>query len=148
MKRILLFILLPSIMHLSINAEGENMKQEKEYHYLLSSHILDLVKGQPAKDVEVILQKLESNGINWSALDVKKTDDDGRITDFLKVAKGEESTLKGIYKLTFYTKPYFDSENRSTFYPFIEVVFEITGEGHYHVPITLSPYGYSTYRGS
>lgn len=135
-------------MSLNIKAEETSTKQEKEYHYLLSSHILDLVKGQPAKDVEVILQKLESNGINWAALDVKKTDNDGRITDFLKVAKGEEPTLKGIYKLTFYTKPYFDSENRSTFYPFIEVVFEISGEGHYHVPITLSPYGYSTYRGS
>jgi 5-hydroxyisourate hydrolase len=59
-----------------------------------------------------------------------------------------EKENKGIYKLTFYTKEYFSAKNVETFYPFIEVVFEIEGTNHFHVPITLSAFGYSTYRGN
>lgn len=62
----------------------------------------------------------------------------------------EESTTdhKGIYRLTYHVAPYFERLQQDSFYPFIEVVFEIKDGKHYHVPITLSPYGYSTYRGS
>lgn len=55
---------------------------------------------------------------------------------------------RGIYKLTYHVGPYFEARKQDTFYPFVEVVFEIGDTSHYHVPITLSPYGYSTYRGN
>ena len=57
-------------------------------------------------------------------------------------------TDKGIYRLTYHVAPYFERLQQDSFYPFIEVVFEIKDGKHYHVPITLSPYGYSTYRGN
>lgn len=62
----------------------------------------------------------------------------------------EEGTTdhKGIYRLTYHVAPYFERLQQDSFYPFIEVVFEIKDGKHYHVPITLSPYGYSTYRGN
>lgn len=66
--------------------------------------------------------------------------------DFLKYGQGVDH--KGIYKLTYYTAPYFRSLGQQSFYPYIEVMFEITDGNHYHVPITLSPFGYSTYRGN
>lgn len=120
-----------------------NTTKAQEQNYQLSSHILDITLGKPAAKVNVVLSKKEKE--NWIVLDKKVTDENGRIKEFLK--KGISSN-KGIYKLTFHTGAYFKSLNMDTFYPFIEVVFEINNEEHYHVPITLSPYGYSTYRGS
>ncbi len=69
----------------------------------------------------------------------------GRIKDFIKQ---DGKSHVGIYKLTFHTRPYFKKIGATSFYPFIEVVFELTDNEHYHVPITLSPFGYSTYRGN
>ncbi|WP_226391128.1 hydroxyisourate hydrolase [Penaeicola halotolerans] len=111
----------------------------------LSSHILDISLGKPASGVKISLSKQNQNG-SWQVLEEKVTDQDGRIKDFLKMDKGKEHL--GIYKLTYYTKPYFEKQDLSSFYPFIEVVFELKDNEHYHVPITLSPFGYSTYRGS
>lgn len=116
--------------------------QEK---YQLSSHILDVTKGQPAPNVKITLSKADPQG-NWLFVDEKLTDKNGRITDFLKETPSANN--KGIYKLTYYTAPYFQNLKQESFYPFIEVVFELKDENHYHVPITLSPYGYSTYRGN
>lgn len=148
MKRIFFLLVLSVMTSLYTRAELIQDPQEQVYHYQLSSHILDIVKGKPASNVKVVLGKMVSGGESWIVLDEKVTDKDGRIADFLKVENGKESSNNGIYRLTFYTKPYFESQNLPTFYPFIEVVFELTGDLHYHVPITLSPYGYSTYRGS
>lgn len=148
MKRILLLLVLSLTFSLAINAQLPQVDQEGSYHYQLSSHILDLVKGQPAANVQVMLEKQISDGKGWIVLEEKITDEDGRITDFLKVADGKEDSNNGIYRLTFYIKPYFENQNLPAFYPFVEVVFQLTGDSHYHVPITLSPYGYSTYRGS
>lgn len=117
-------------------------QQEK---YQLSSHILDVTKGQPAPNVKITLSKADPQG-NWLFVDEKLTDKNGRITDFLKETPSANN--KGIYKLTYYTAPYFQNLKQESFYPFIEVVFELKDENHYHVPITLSPYGYSTYRGN
>lgn len=117
--------------------------QEKQYQ--LSSHILDINTGYPAKDVKISLSKM-NNASQWTVIDEKVTDTNGRVKDFLP--QNDKSDNKGIYKLTFHTEPYFKSQDKSSFYPFIEVVFEIKDDSHYHVPITLSPYGYSTYRGN
>lgn len=112
--------------------------------YQLSSHILDITTGKPAADVKITLSKQDTKG-NWVVVEEKNTDANGRIKDFLK-QDGKNNT--GIYKLTFHTNPYFKSLGQKSFYPFIEVVFELVDNEHYHVPITLSPFGYSTYRGN
>lgn len=116
----------------------------KAQMYQLSSHILDVSSGLPAADVPVKLEKLNEKDNKWNSVDKKTTDENGRIKDFLEQGKSS----KGIYKLTFLVADYFKSKNVSNFYPFIEVVFEIKDNKHYHVPITLSPFGYSTYRGN
>lgn len=116
--------------------------QEK---YQLSSHILDISQGKPAPNVKIALSKQDKNQ-NWVLIDEKYTDNNGRIKDFLKEESNKNNN--GVYKLTFYTTPYFEKLKQKTFYPFIEVVFEIKDNQHYHIPITLSPYGYSTYRGN
>ncbi|WGQ11572.1 hydroxyisourate hydrolase [Pedobacter gandavensis] len=112
--------------------------------YLLSSHILDISTGLPAPGVPVKLEKLNEQTKLWTLIDQKTTDENGRIKNFLE----EKQSEKGIYKLTFLTADYFKHKNTDSFYPFIEVVFQIKDSKHYHVPITLSPYGYSTYRGN
>lgn len=111
--------------------------------FQLSSHILDINTGAPASGVKIQLYKLTNSG-EWKLVEEKITDKDGRIKDFLKYGNDN----KGIYKLNFIVKPYFESKGQNSFYPFIEVVFEINSEDHFHVPLTLSPFGYSTYRGS
>ena len=116
--------------------------QEK---YQLSSHILDISQGKPAPNVKIALSKQDKNQ-NWALIDEKYTDNNGRIKDFLKEESNKNNN--GVYKLTFYITPYFEKLKQKTFYPFIEVVFEIKDNQHYHIPITLSPYGYSTYRGN
>lgn len=112
--------------------------------FQLSSHILDITSGKPAADVKIALSKKDNND-KWVVVEEKNTDSNGRITDFLKQG-GKSNT--GIYKLTFNTSPYFKALGQKSFYPFIEVVFELADDEHYHVPITLSPFGYTTYRGS
>ncbi|MEO6290524.1 MAG: hydroxyisourate hydrolase [Ginsengibacter sp.] len=117
----------------------------QEVKYQLSSHILDITQGKPAPNVKISLSIQGKDG-KWAIIDEKVTDEDGRIKDFLK----EEKTVdrRGIYKLTFNTASYFKQLGQDSFYPFIEVVFELKDNNHYHVPITLSPFGYSTYRGN
>ena len=77
-------------------------------------------------------------------VDKKITDSNGRIGNFLNKDKNND----GVYKLIFRVADYFKRNKTDTFYPFIEVVFRIKGDNHFHVPITLSTFGYSTYRGS
>lgn len=134
-KVIFIIIALVALAHVGFAQEAK---------FQLSSHILDITTGKPAKDVKITLSKRDSNN-NWTTVEEKNTDSNGRIKDFLK-QEGKDHT--GIYKLTFHTSPYFKSLGHKSFYPFIEVVFELVDNEHYHVPITLSPFGYSTYRGN
>jgi 5-hydroxyisourate hydrolase len=112
--------------------------------FQLSSHILDVSKGLPAAGVKIKLEKYNKESKIWSFVDERNTDSNGRISNFLP---SKQDNL-GIFKLTYYIRDYFKKNNIESFYPFIEVVFEIRDKNHYHVPITLSAYGYSTYRGS
>ena len=118
--------------------------QKKEVTYQLSSHILDVSKGMPAPGVTIKLEKFNDAKKTWTSVEEKVTDKNGRVPDFLP---NDKSNL-GIYKLTYYTSEYFKKMNTESFYPWVEVVFQITNSDHYHVPITLSAYGYSTYRGN
>lgn len=110
----------------------------------ISTHILDTASGRPADGVSVRLDVLTDDG-SFLTLAEHSTDRDGRIADFLPRGAVEART----YRLTFDTGGYFSSGDRHAFYPWVEVVFQINDtEQHHHVPLLLSPYGYSTYRGS
>ncbi|EAI8944091.1 hydroxyisourate hydrolase [Campylobacter coli] len=115
--------------------------------YQLSTHILDINSGQPASNVKVELYNLDQNR-QWVKISEKFTKKNGRIADFLPYEKTENRSF-GVYKLKFYTKDYYISHKVDSFYPFVEVSFGLLkDQKHYHIPITLSPFGYSTYRGS
>ena len=111
----------------------------------ITTHVLDLECGAPAADVGVTLE-IHTPDKSWVELSSKRTDADGRVKDLL----GAGSSLDaGRYRLTFDTGAYFAARKMKSFYRSVPVEFEITEPGrHYHVPLLLSPFGYSTYRGS
>ena len=109
----------------------------------ITTHILDTTKGKPAKDITIIL--FSSNAGDWKEIAKGKTNQDGRISDLLK----KDMVLPaGTYKMKFDTEEYFKKDGIATFYPFVEIVFDIQTNEHYHIPLLLNPFGYSTYRGS
>ena len=109
----------------------------------ITTHILDTSKGKPASGVSVILYRGEQD--QWTEIARGKTNSDGRVMDLLK----KDVLLEiGIYKLRFETKDYFDRNQIPTFFPYVEIDFDIQFSEHYHIPLLLSPFGYSTYRGS
>ena len=109
----------------------------------LTTHILDTTKGKPAPGVAILLFQQHSDG--WKQLTIGTTNADGRIPNLLQ----KDIILEpGVYKMKFETKEYFEKQGVQTFYPFVEITFTITGSEHYHIPLLLNPFGYSTYRGS
>lgn len=111
----------------------------------ITTHILDIAAGQPARGVAVSLSRQGEDG-GWIQLAEGHTDEDGRVGTLLP--EGELPTV-GVYRIRFEVGAYFASGGGDGFYPFADVVFEIRDpDEHYHVPLLLSPYGYSTYRGS
>ena len=109
----------------------------------ITTHILDTTKGKPAANVTIAL--LQQTGDNWQEIARGTTNADGRIPDLLPKEKPVEL---GVYKMKFYTQEYFAQDGTANFYPFVEIVFTVAGNEHYHVPLLLNPFGYSTYRGS
>jgi len=110
----------------------------------LSVHVLNTQDGLPGPNIEVTLDYLD-DGV-WVALNTAKTNEQGRIT---ALYPSGEALKKGVYKVTFKTGDWLHKQNVATFFPEIPVVFEIDGKlEHYHIPLLLSPFGYSTYRGS
>jgi len=111
----------------------------------ISTHILDTSRGRPAPGVNVSLEILNA-GEGWSPLSQAVTDDDGRVKAFVLA---EPQLVAGTYRLVFSVGSYFQSLNQESFYPEVSVSFLIKGGSeHYHVPLLISPFGYSTYRGS
>lgn len=110
----------------------------------LSIHVLDTTTGRPGADVPVALARREPDG-RWAEVSLARTDDDGRVGDMLGGAPLEA----GVYRMRFETGRWMDARDREGFYPHVDVVFRVDDPaGHYHVPLLLSPYGYTTYRGS
>ncbi|MFQ5744494.1 MAG: hydroxyisourate hydrolase [Acidobacteriota bacterium] len=111
----------------------------------ITTHVLDTSTGSPASGLSVTLHRREDDG-EWAELAKGTTDEDGRIGDLLPEAR---AVRPGTYRLTFATRAYFESKALPAFYPLVQVTFTITdADQHYHVPLLLSPFGYSTYRGS
>jgi 5-hydroxyisourate hydrolase len=111
---------------------------------LITTHVLDTARGRPAAGIAVRLERHEGRG--WTTLAERTTDADGRVRDLLP---DDAAVDAGRYRLVFDTGRYLTTGNTRAFYPEITVTFEIhEPREHHHVPLLLSPYGYSTYRGS
>ncbi|MFT7527702.1 MAG: 5-hydroxyisourate hydrolase [Arenicella sp.] len=110
----------------------------------ITTHILDTAVGRPAENVEAVLYRYKDK--EWLELGRGNTDEDGRIAD-LYLSEG--SLPQGIYRINFDTAAYFEAINVAAFYPSVDIQFNVEGDGqHYHIPLLLSPFAYSTYRGS
>ncbi|WP_252177960.1 hydroxyisourate hydrolase [Endozoicomonas sp. 4G] len=109
----------------------------------ISTHILDTARGHPADRVPVTLYKQVED--NWIEVGQGTTNDDGRINS---LATDEVNLPEGIYKLDFAIADYFNRLEQKYFYPQVPVIFEVSDDRHHHVPLLISPFGYSTYRGS
>lgn len=110
----------------------------------LSVHVLNLQDGLPSKDVTVTLEQQQKDG--WKKLNQGVTNEQGRITALYPV---DQKLTKGIYRVTFKTGDWFKAHQQTSFFPEVPVIFEVDGSvPHYHIPLLLSPYGYSTYRGN
>lgn len=104
----------------------------------LSSHVLDTTCGKPARMIKITLSLP-------SGLEIEsETDEDGRCKDW-----GDTVFVAGTYRLRFHCREYLESVHGESFYPFVDIYFDITENGgHYHVPLLISPYSFSSYRGS
>ena len=109
----------------------------------VTSHVLDTSSGHPASGLAITLSR--SEGGAWTRLQQTTTDGDGRAADLVP----GQLLAAGVYKLHFATGAYYSARAVETFYPYAEVVFNVTDpEAHYHVPLLINPFGYTTYRGS
>jgi 5-hydroxyisourate hydrolase len=112
----------------------------------ISTHVLDTNRGRPATGLAVILERRKPDRGDWKPVGQGQTDEQGRLRSLLPEGAALEP---GQYRLIFDTRTYFDAQSVRTLYPSVIVVFEAApGETHYHVPLLLGPFGYTTYRGS
>ncbi|KAI0031428.1 hypothetical protein K488DRAFT_79078 [Vararia minispora EC-137] len=126
----------------------------------ITCHVLDASLGRPAAGVQIKLQVCYSpstaSNAAWDPLAEGETDSDGRCLNLLPLGNGKEAQEKhaqlkagGTYKIIFKTKQYFEQTGRQSFYPWVEIPFVVNNpDEHYHIPLLLSPYSYTTYRGS
>jgi 5-hydroxyisourate hydrolase len=111
----------------------------------ITTHVLDTARGRPAQGVPIALE-LYIEDDRWKRLGHGATDSDGRFKGLLP---DDHALVVGTYRIVFDTGAYFRAQGVDGFYPEVTVVFELRQPGqHYHVPLLLSPFGYSTYRGS
>jgi 5-hydroxyisourate hydrolase len=109
----------------------------------LSTHVLDATMGRPAAGVAVRLDRRTADG--WVLVGEGVTGADGRLAGWLPAGQ----PTRGVYRITFASGSYFAERGTASFYPEVTVAFEVSSAGeHYHVPLLLSPFAYSTYRGS
>ena len=114
----------------------------------ITTHVLDTARGRPAVGVPITIaiQERTATAVLYRPLGQGRTDGDGRLRTLIP---GDTALQPGVYRLTFDTATYFQALGIAGFYPEVVVTFELTAPGeHYHVPLLLSPFGFSTYRGS
>ena len=110
----------------------------------LSVHVLNLENGLPSAGVSVTLE--QQVGDQWQSLSEGVTNQQGRITELFPA---DRSMKPGEYRVVFKTGDYYKKAGRETFFPEVPVIFQVKqADQHYHIPLLLSPYGFSTYRGS
>ncbi|MBA3452664.1 MAG: hydroxyisourate hydrolase [Deltaproteobacteria bacterium] len=110
---------------------------------MITTHVLDTAQGRPGKGIAIELERADQ-GV-WKLVGAGITDDDGR----LKSLTPAGTLVAARYRIRFQTGLYFDGLGLATFFPVVEIQFTVAdGTQHFHVPLLLSPYGYSTYRGS
>ena len=110
----------------------------------ITTHILDISLGRPAGSVSVRLERWDA-GAEWIAIGEGLSDDNGRVSGLIS---GDDLST-GLYRLVFDTGSYYLRTERTCFFPEVDIVFTVADAGeHYHVPLLISPFGYSTYRGS
>ncbi len=110
----------------------------------ITTHVLDVARGVPAAGVEVRLERAAAAG-GWHLLAVAPTDAEGRV----RAWPGHPDAVEGLHRLTFATGVYFEALGVRPFFPEVGVVFDVRDRSqHHHVPLLLSPFGYSTYRGA
>jgi 5-hydroxyisourate hydrolase len=111
----------------------------------ITTHVLDTSVGRPAQGVPVVLERAAAQD-RWELVGRGETDADGRLRS---LTASNAPGAAGVYRLVFDTQRYFERGGTTAFYPAVVVVFEVpSADDHYHVPLLLSPFGYSTYRGS
>lgn len=111
----------------------------------ITTHVLDTARGAPAAGVPVVLEAWSGES-GWKLLGSAATDRDGRARDLLP---GGVPLAEGTYRLTFDVRTYFQARETAAFFPEVSLVFMVSDPGeHHHVPLLLSPFGYTTYRGS
>lgn len=109
----------------------------------VTTHVLDTSRGFPGNDLTIRLQ--ENQVSSWQTIAQGITNADGRIGDLLPPGR---VLPEGVYRMIFETGPYFLKNDTKGFYPEVDIQFTISDSTHYHIPLLVSPYGYSTYRGS
>ena len=110
----------------------------------ITTHILDTSVGKPAANVKIRLHFWKNEG--WTEVGGGTPNDDGRVKDLVN---GDFTFTAGRYRIDFAVADYFQAQGTEAFYPYVEIVFEVKdADSHYHVPLLLNPFGYSTYRGS
>jgi len=109
----------------------------------ITTHVLDTARGRPAAGMRVALEAREGDG--WAPVGGGVTDGDGRVPGLVPGGR----VGKGVHRVTFHTGEWFEAEGVEGLYPVVPVVCHIDDpDAHYHIPLLISPYGYSTYRGS
>ena len=115
----------------------------------ITTHVLDTSTGHAAPNMEVRLDR-RASAREWTQIAVGRTDHDGRIKDFSSLA-GSKRFEPGVYRLVFDTAGYFEPRQIESLYPYVEIVFTVSWTNparYYHLPLLISPFGYTTYRGS
>ena len=110
----------------------------------ITTHVLDASRGLPAAGVRVELEQMDAHD-QWKPIAQGCTDAQGRLSTLMPAGA---AALPGSYRLLFDTGTYFEAQGIATFYPIVAVSFTVGSDAHYHVPLLLSPFSYSTYRGS
>ncbi len=109
----------------------------------ISTHILDTSIGKPAEGVKIVLEELTDT--DWIKTGEGTTNSDGRISNLIS---NDTEVKEGTYRITFEIDNYFNAQKRESFYPSVIIIFKSNAGEHYHVPLLINPFGYSTYRGS
>ncbi|HEY0831618.1 MAG TPA: hydroxyisourate hydrolase [Candidatus Dormibacteraeota bacterium] len=107
----------------------------------ISTHVLDTMRGSPAAGLAVKLERHEPDG-DWKEVGDAVTDADGRVREL-----ADDELESGEYRIAFDTRPYFERSGLTAFYPAVTVIFSFDG-GHLHVPLLLSAFGFTTYKGT